>query len=257
MKALILAGGYGSRLGEETVSIPKPMLKVGEKPILWHIMKIYSNYGINEFVICLGYKGYIIKEYFKNYFLHNSDVEVNLENDTLKILSSNVEPWKITLVETGTDTMTGGRIKIASKYLGDAPFLMTYGDGVSDLNIHKLIQNHKDSGKLITLTAVHPAGRYGALELNETSTVIKFAEKPSGEGSWMNGGFFVCEPNVINYINGDQTSFEDEPLEKLAKDGQLNAYKHRGFWQCMDTARDRSVLNSLWETDNPPWKTWQ
>jgi glucose-1-phosphate cytidylyltransferase len=255
MKVLLLAGGFGTRLSEETDIRPKPMAEIGGKPIIWHIMKGYSHYGFNEFVILLGYKGYYIKEYFANYFLHQSDVTIDLSNNNIQVHNNTSEPWKVTLLETGLDTMTGGRIKRAKKFIGDEPFLLTYGDGVADINLDNLIKFHKSHGKLITMTAVQPEGRFGALE-TEGDKVVSFLEKPKGDGSWINGGFFVCESNVLDFIAGDQTVFEQEPLQDLSSKGQLYKYQHSGFWKCMDTLRDKKTLNEMWENGKAPWKTW-
>jgi glucose-1-phosphate cytidylyltransferase len=255
MKAVILAGGLGSRISEESDLKPKPMIEIGGKPILWHILKMYSHYGVNDFVICLGYKGYVIKEYFSNYFLHTSDVTFDLKNNQMHVHQKYAEPWKITLVETGSDTMTGGRLKRVKSYLGEEDFCFTYGDGVSDVDIAKTIQFHKTHGKLATITAVKPEGRFGALEL-EGSHVKKFQEKPRGDGSWINGGFFVLSPKVIDYIEGDETLWEQEPMKKLALEGQMEAYFHEGFWQPMDTLREKRQLEALWENKKAPWKTW-
>ncbi len=255
MKVVILAGGFGTRLSEETDIKPKPMVEIGGKPILWHIMKIYSTYGFNDFVICLGYKGYVIKEYFANYFLHMSDVTIDLKNNKMEIHNVKAEPWKVTLVDTGLNTMTGGRIKRVQKYIGNETFMLTYGDGVGNINIKKLLEFHRKHDKYATLTAVQPSGRFGALDLEE-SKVKAFKEKPKGDGAWINGGFFVLEPQIFDYIEGDETIWEREPLENLAKDGQLMAYKHTGFWKPMDTLRDKRELESLWQSGNPPWKIW-
>jgi len=255
MKVLLLAGGYGTRLSEETEIRPKPMAEIGGKPILWHIMKIYSHYGFNDFVILLGYKGYFIKEYFANYFLHQSDVTIDLSNNAMKVHNNTSEPWKVTLLETGQDTMTGGRIKRAKEYIGQEPFLLTYGDGVADIDLNKLLDFHQSNGNLVTMTAVQPEGRFGALETSG-NRVDSFLEKPKGDGAWINGGFFVCQPQVLDYIQGDNTVFEQEPLQKLAKEGQLFNYRHQGFWKCMDTLRDKKVLNELWESGNAKWKIW-
>lgn len=256
MKVVILAGGFGTRLSEETDVKPKPMVEIGGKPILWHIMKSYSSYGFNEFVILLGYKGYVIKEYFSNYFLHQSDVTIDLANNKMEIHQHECEPWKVTLLETGLNTMTGGRIKRAAEHIGDEPFLLTYGDGVSNVDINALTQFHQSHGKQITMTAVQPAGRYGALNIREDGVVADFMEKPKGDGSWINGGFFVCEPEVLERIEGDATVFEQEPLTQLADDQQLVAYKHDDFWECMDTLRDKTNLSTLWDHQRAPWKTW-
>lgn len=256
MKVLLLAGGFGTRISEETSIKPKPMVEIGGMPILWHIMKLYSQYGFNEFVILLGYKGYVIKEYFSNYFLHQSDVTIDLESNKMEIHNNSSEPWKVTLLETGLNTMTGGRIKRAAKHINNEPFLLTYGDGVADVDIAKTIEFHKTHGKLITMTSVQPAGRFGALDINESNQVSNFIEKPKGEGKWINGGFFVCEPQVLDYIENDSTVFEKAPLESLANEGELYTYKHQGFWQCMDTLRDKNYLNELWDANKAPWKTW-
>ena len=242
MKVVILAGGFGTRLSEETDIKPKPMVEIGEQPILWHIMKTYSNYGFTEFVILLGYKGYVIKEYFSNYFLHQSNVTIDLANNKMEVHQNDCEPWKVTLLETGLSTMTGGRIKRAAEHIGNEPFLLTYGDGVSDVNVADALNFHKDHNKLITMTAVQPAGRYGSLNIEEKGFVSKFLEKPRGDGAWINGGYFVCQPEVLNYIEGDSTIFEQEPLMTLAEEGQLVAFKHNGFWECMDTQRDKVNL---------------
>ena len=256
MKALILAGGLGTRISEETDVRPKPMVEIGGKPILWHIMKSYSEYGINEFIILLGYKGYYIKEYFSNYFLHQSNVTIDLSSNSLEVHSNNSEPWKVTLLDTGFNTMTGGRIKRATDFVKDETFLLTYGDGLSDINIKDLISFHKGHKKAITLSAVQPAGRYGSLSINKEGGVDSFKEKPQGDGSWINGGFFVCEPSVLDYISDDLTIFEQQPLANLAIKGELMAKKHNGFWSCMDTLRDKNYLNDLWNEDQAPWKAW-
>ncbi|MEZ4843453.1 MAG: glucose-1-phosphate cytidylyltransferase [Bacteroidia bacterium] len=257
MKVLILAGGFGTRISEETALKPKPMVEIGGKPILWHIMKMYSHYGFNEFVILLGYKGYFIKEYFSNYFLHQSDVTIDLANNKLEILNNASEPWKVTLLDTGENTMTGGRIKRATSFINNEPFLVTYGDGVADVDIAESVRFHQSHKKAITMTSVQPAGRFGALSIDGTNNkVSSFIEKPHGDGNWINGGFFVCEPKVMNYIAGDNSVFEREPLENLAKEDELYAYKHEGFWQCMDTLRDKNYLNELWENNKAKWKKW-
>ena len=257
MKVVILAGGYGTRLSEETEIKPKPMVEIGSKPILWHIMKIYSTYGFNDFIILLGYKGYVIKEYFANYFLHQSDVTINLGSGEIEVHNNHSEPWRVTLIDTGIDTMTGGRIKRAKKYIGDEPFLLTYGDGVGNINIKKLIEFHKKHKRILTITSVQPDGRFGALDIGDDNEVLEFKEKPKGDGGWINAGFFVCESGVFDYIKGDETIFEDEPLKKLAKDGQLYTYKHMGFWKPMDTLRDKRELNRLWNSGKAPWKIWE
>ena len=256
MKVVILAGGYGTRISEESDIKPKPMIEIGGKPIIWHIMKQYSHYGFNEFIILLGYKSYVIKEYFANYYLHNSDVTINTAQKTLEIHDNYSEDWKITLLETGLDTMTGGRVKRAQKYIGNEPFFLTYGDGVSDVNIKELLKFHKTHGHKISMTAIQPEGRFGALDIQDGNLIKKFLEKPKGDGAWINGGFFVCQPEVLNYITGDQTIFERDPLEKLATEGELFSFKHEGFWKCMDTLRDKNQLNEMWDTNNAKWKTW-
>jgi len=256
MKAVILAGGLGSRLSEETVSRPKPMIEIGGKPILWHIMKIFSHYDINDFVICLGYKGYIIKEYFANYFLHMSDITLDMTENKMNIHQNNVEPWKITLVDTGDKTLTGGRLKRVARYLDDDDFCFTYGDGVADVNIKQLVQHHKQQSTLATLTAVQPPGRFGALHIEEDKRIAGFQEKPQGDGGWINGGFFVLSPKVINYIDNDESVWEHHPLESLARERQLSAYFHDSFWHPMDTLRDKNYLEELWNSGKAPWKTW-
>jgi len=257
MKAVILAGGFGTRLSEATNLIPKPMVEIGGKPILWHIMKIYSHYGINEFIICCGYKGYVIKEYFANYFRHNSDLTVDLKNNSIEVLCNHSEAWKVTMVDTGLNTMTGGRIKRVQKHIGDEPFLLTYGDGVTDMNITDSINFHKKSGSLLTVTAFKPTGKFGSLEIDHDGHVNSFMEKPSGDGNWINAGFFICEPEIFNYITeGDITVFEKKPLENLAKDGKMSAFKHNGFWKPMDTLRDNIELNEMWDKQQAPWKVW-
>lgn len=257
MKVLILAGGFGTRLSEETNVIPKPMVEIGGRPILWHIMKIYSTYGFNEFVILLGYKGYVIKEFFANYYLHQNDVTIDIAHNQIETHGrKNEEPWKVTLINTGEKTMTGGRVKRAQPFIGNEPFLLTYGDGVADININDLIRHHKHQEKLITMTAVQPEGRYGAMKISNDSLVTSFQEKPEGDGGWINGGFFVCEPEVMDYIAGDDTMLEREPLEQLVNEKQMSAYKHGGFWQSMDTFRDKRVLERIWEEGNPKWKIW-
>ena len=257
MKVVILAGGYGTRLSEETGVRPKPMVEIGGKPILWHIMKIYSAYGINDFIVCCGYKGHIIKQYFANYFLCMSDVTFDMRNNKMEVHRNGVEPWKVTLIDTGEKTMKGGRLKRAKDYVGDETFCLTYGDGVSDVNITKLIAFHREQKSLATLTAVQPPGRFGAFNLAQGQTkVSSFREKPLGDGAWVNGGFFVLEPSVMDYIEGDSTVWEQEPLHNLAKDEMLSAYKHYGFWHPMDTLRDKKVLEQMWASSNPPWKVW-
>jgi glucose-1-phosphate cytidylyltransferase len=255
MKAVILAGGYGTRISEESGIRPKPMVEIGGKPILWHIMKIYSYYGINEFIICLGYKGNMIKEYFANYFLYNSDVTFDMKHNNMAVHNSETEPWKVTLVDTGLNSMTGGRLRKVRNYLGNSTFCMTYGDGVSDINIKDLVKFHKQQGSLATLTAVQQPGRFGAFTLGGEETLIHhFQEKPSGgEMPWINGGFFVLEPEGIDYIDDESITWEREPLERLAHDGQLSAFRHPGFWQPMDTLRDKNVLEDLWQSGKAPW----
>jgi glucose-1-phosphate cytidylyltransferase len=256
MKVVILCGGMGTRLREETEYRPKPMIEIGEKPILWHIIKMYSSFGFNDFVICLGYKGYVIKEYFSNYFLHQSDVTIDLGKNSLEVHDSHAERWRITLVDTGLNTMTGGRIKRIRKYV-DGTFLLTYGDGVADVDIGRLASFHKAHGRLATITAVQPSGRFGALDIDARDRVVSFKEKPKGDNAWINGGFFVLESKVFDYIEGDRTIWEREPLETLARNGELAAYRHTGFWQPMDTLRDKNQLDELWGTGKPPWKTWE
>jgi glucose-1-phosphate cytidylyltransferase len=257
MKVVILAGGLGTRLSEETTIKPKPMVEIGGMPILWHIMKIYSSYGFNDFVICLGYKGYIIKEFFNNYFLHKSDITVDLKNNKIIFNESDAEPWTITLVDTGVNSMTGGRVKRIQKHIGNESFFLTYGDGLSDVNILELLKTHKESKKYLTVTSVQPNGRFGALNLSPHNEVLSFLEKPKGDGSWINGGFFVCQPEVFDYISDDETIFEKDPMEALAHQGQMQAYLHHGFWKPMDTLRDKIELEQLWEFDNKtPWKNW-
>ncbi len=258
MKAVILAGGLGTRLSEETAVRPKPMVEVGGKPILWHIMKTYSAHKINEFIICCGYKGYIIKEFFANYFLHTADVTFDVKANKAQFHHSKAEPWKVTLVDTGDSTMTGGRIKRVKEYIGKETFCLTYGDGVTDLNIGRLLAFHKAQRTLATLTAVQPPGRFGAFSLPEKETrILSFREKVKGDGAWINGGYFVLEPEVLDYIRDDSTIWEQEPMRDLAEEGQLSAFKHHGYWQNMDTLRDKSVLEEIWQTGKAPWKTWR
>jgi glucose-1-phosphate cytidylyltransferase len=257
MKVVLLAGGMGTRISEETGLRPKPMVEIGGKPILWHIMKIYSHYGYNEFVVCCGYKGYMIKEYFADYYLHNADLTVDLSDNSMHIHKSNAEAWKVTLVDTGAETLTGGRIKRIQKYIGNEPFMLTYGDGVADIDINKLVKIHKESGRIATVTIVQPSGRFGAIQLDENNNnVLSFKEKPKGDGSWINGGFFVLQPEVFNYIDGDHTTFEHEPLENLAKNNNLCAYRHYGFWRPMDTLRDKTDLEEAWQSGNAKWRVW-
>lgn len=257
MKAVILAGGLGTRISEETHLKPKPMIEIGGKPILWHIMKTYSSHGVNDFVICCGYKGYIIKEYFANYFLHMSDVTFDMTSNQMEVHHKHAEPWRVTLVDTGNETLTGGRLKRVANYLkGEESFCFTYGDGVADVDITAQILFHRQHGKLATVTAVQPPGRYGAL-LCEGNAIRGFQEKPPGDGAWINGGFFVLDPKVIDYIAGDQSSWEGEPLSRLAAEDQLMAFEHRGFWQPMDTLRDKNHLEELWQNGQAPWKCWE
>ena len=257
MKAVILAGGLGSRLSEETSLRPKPMVEVGSHPILWHILKIYSHYGIHDFVICLGYKGYVIKEYFANYLLHSANVTIDLQANRIQMHENECEPWRVTLIDTGAGTMTGGRLKRILPYVQDEEmFCFTYGDGVSDVNIGGLIEYHRGHGKSVTLTATQPTGKFGALEIQGDGRLTEFTEKPRGDGRWVNGGFFVLSPRVVNYIAGDETSWEREPLEQLAREGEVFAFRHSGFWQPMDTLHDKQVLEGLWSTGKAPWKVW-
>lgn len=257
MKVVILAGGLGTRLSEETDLRPKPMVEIGGKPILWHIMKIYSYYGFNDFVILSGYKSHVIKEYFINYYNRYSDITVDMNTNTVEVHKTRNEPWRVTILYTGKDTMTGGRIKKAQSYIGNEPFLLTYGDGVSDVNIKNLVDFHNKQGKYVTVTAVQPYGRFGALEINENSIIDSFQEKPKGDGNWINGGFLVCEPEVFDYIpEGDDVIFENIPLQNLSKDRQLNAYKHNGFWRAMDTLKDKIDLTQMWQSQNAPWAIW-
>lgn len=258
MKVLILAGGLGSRLGEETILRPKPMVEIGGYPILWHIMKIYTHFNFTEFIILCGYKSEFIKEYFLNYYTNNSDITINFENNDIQIHRNNCEPWKVTLLFTGRNNMTGSRIKQAAPYINNEPFMLTYGDGVANIDINKLIACHKESKKLVTLTAVQPTGRFGALEIENNGTITSFLEKPNGDGAWVNGGFFVCEPKALEYISDAKDAiWEQEPLRNLAKDGQLNAYKHHGFWRPMDTLKDKLDLNEMWNKHQAPWKIWE
>ncbi|SMF96409.1 glucose-1-phosphate cytidylyltransferase [Methylomagnum ishizawai] len=255
MKAVILAGGLGTRISEESHLQPKPMIAIGGKPILWHIMKIYSSHGINDFIICLGYKGYLIKDYFANYFLHMSDVTFDVAENRMEIHDRHAEPWRVTLIDTGPDTQTGGRLKRVRRYLGPEDFCFTYGDGLADVDIGGLVDFHRKHGRLATVTAVQPPGRYGALRL-EGGDVLGFEEKPRGDGGWINGGFFVLAPGAVDFIEGDDTSWERQPLEQLAREGQLQAHRHVGFWQPMDTLRDKILLEELWQTGKAPWKVW-
>jgi glucose-1-phosphate cytidylyltransferase len=257
MKVVILAGGFGTRISEESHLRPKPMIEIGERPILWHIMKIYSKFGFNDFVICLGYKGFYIKEYFAHYFLHESDVTFDFRNDNESIIHHHsAEPWKVTLVNTGLDTMTGGRIKRVKPYINNEPFMLTYGDGVGNVNIDELVKYHKLHGKKATVTSVQPSGRFGALEVDNSGQVKGFMEKPKGDGGWINAGFFVLEPEALDYIDGDNMIFEKEPMERLAKNNDLMTFKHNDFWQPMDTIRDKNQLEDLWKSGKAPWKIW-
>lgn len=255
MKAVILAGGLGTRISEESNTRPKPMIEIGGKPILWHIMKIYSSHGVNDFVICCGYKGYVIKEYFANYFLHMSDVTFDMKHNKMEVHQNSAEPWRVTLMDTGEQTMTGGRLRQVRDHIGDDDFCFTYGDGVGDVDISSLIAFHKQEGRLATLTATQPPGRFGSINL-DGHRVDGFQEKPQGDGAWINGGFFVLNPKVIDYIDDDRTVWEREPMERLAREGQMNAWLHRGFWQPMDTLRDKNHLEELWASGNAPWKVW-
>ena len=265
MKVVILAGGLGTRLSEETSARPKPMVEIGERPILWHIMKSYSHYGFSDFVVCLGYKGYVIKEYFSNYFLHMSDVTFDMRDNSMTVHQNAAEAWRVTLVDTGPETQTGGRIKRVSEYIAGETFMLTYGDGVADIDLAKQLEFHRNHGRQATITAVQPLGRFGSLELDDNASVEgvvapgvrAFREKPAGDGTWVNGGFFVLEPGVLDRIDGDSILFEREPLEGLAADGELVAYRHRGFWQPMDALRDLRVLQALWDTGEAPWAVWQ
>ena len=258
MKVLILAGGFGTRLSEDTVNTPKPMVEIGGKPILWHIMKTYSHHGFNDFVILLGYKGYIIKEYFANYFMHQSDITFDLKDNKMEIHNNSSEPWKVTLLDTGNGSMTGGRIKRAEEFIGRQPFMLTYGDGVSNIDIKSLVDFHNTHKGKITMTSAQPDGRFGALEIDDDNKILEFREKPKGDGSWINAGYFVCEPEVFDYITeGDLTIFEQNPLKNLAKENELYTYKHNSFWMPMDTLRDKNMLNDMWLNDNAAWKIWK
>ncbi len=258
MKVVLLAGGLGTRISEETDVKPKPMVEIGGMPILWHIMKLYSHYGFNDFVICAGYKAYCIKDFFYHYFMHSADMTFDMITNEVKYHNSHAEPWKVTVVDTGMNSMTGGRIKRIQPYIGNEPFMLTYGDGVSNIPIDELVEHHKKSGKLATLTAVQPSGKFGALDITSSNEITSFKEKPQGDGAWINGGYFICQPEVFSYITeGDSTIWERKPLEKLAKDGQLNAYKFDGFWKPMDTLRDKIELNDMWAANKAPWKVWQ
>lgn len=257
MKVVILAGGLGTRISEESHLKPKPMIEIGDAPILWHILKYYSSYGFHEFIICCGYKGYVIKEYFADYYLHRSDITFDFANNNEMIVHSNVaEPWKVTVVDTGLNTQTGGRIKRIKPYVGNEPFLLTYGDGLSDVNLDELVAFHQEKKQIATITAIQPGGRFGVLDIDGQATVTRFAEKDIEDGGWINGGFMVLEPEIFDYIDNDATVFERAPLERLAREGQLGAYKHSGFWKCMDTLRDKEGLEWLWNQGNAPWKRW-
>ena len=258
MKAVILAGGLGTRLSEATNMIPKPMVEIGGKPIIWHIMKTYSHYGIKDFIICCGYKQYVIKEYFANYFRHNCDMTVDLSNNSIEILNNRSEDWRVTMVDTGLSTQTGGRIKRVQDYVGNERFLLTYGDGVADINILETIKSHEEKRGILTLSAYKPSGKFGALDIDHSTKQVKsFMEKPEGDGNWINAGYFVCEPEVFNYIQGgDQTIFERTPLETIAQEGKMNAFLHKGFWKPMDTLRDNNELNDMWNNGKAPWKVW-
>ena len=258
MKVLLLAGGFGTRLSEETDTRPKPMVEIGGKPILWHIMKIYSHYGFNDFVILLGYKGYCIKEFFANYFLHRSDITIDIASGKMEILNNTSEPWRVTLLDTGLNSMTGARIKKARKIVGDNTFMLTYGDGVANIKIDDLLKFHSSHKKIVTMTSAQPDGRFGALEISDQDQVLQFKEKPKGDGSWINAGFFVCEPEVFDYIDDDEsTVFEQEPLMRLARDGEIFTYKHHDFWMPMDTLRDKNKLNEMWRENKAEWKIWE
>lgn len=256
MKVVILAGGLGTRISEESHLKPKPMIEIGGKPILWHIMKSYAHYGYTEFIICLGYKGYVIKEFFSDYFLHMSDVTFDLKNNKMQIHNNTSEPWKVTLIDTGLHTSTGGRVKKIEPYIGNEPFLLTYGDGVSDVNITEVVKFHKKHGKLATITSVQPGGRFGVLDIEEDDRIQSFREKSKEDGGWINAGFMILQPDVFSYIRDENESFEGYPLETLANTNQLMAYRHTGFWQCMDTLRDKNILEELWERGQAPWKQW-
>lgn len=256
MKVVLLAGGFGTRLSEATQLIPKPMVEIGGKPILWHIMKYYSQFGFNEFIVCCGYKQYVIKEYFANYFMHNSDITVDLSDNSLEVLDNHSENWKVTMVDTGLNTMTGGRINRVKKYVGNEPFLLNYGDGLSDVNILDTIEAHKKSGKVLSMMAYQPSGKLGVLEIDDNDSVLSFKEKPDQGGAWINAGFFVCEPELFDYLGDDTEMFERQPMERIMAAKQLHAYKHTGFWKAMDTLNDNKEFNKLWDAGNAPWKIW-
>jgi glucose-1-phosphate cytidylyltransferase len=255
MKVVILAGGSGTRLAEETTTRPKPMVEIGDRPILWHIMKIYSSHGLHEFVICLGYRGYMIKEYFANYYLHTSDVTFDIAGNRMEVHESGAEPWRVTLIDTGADTMTGGRLRRVLPYVGDEDFCFTYGDGVADIDVGRLVDFHREQGTIATVTAVQPVGRFGSMRV-DGAQVAEFSEKPAGDGAWINGGFFVVSPRVASYLDGDETVWEEEPLRRLSAEGQLSSYRHTGFWQPMDTLREKHRLENLWASGRAPWKSW-
>ena len=257
MKVVLLAGGYGTRLSEETDIKPKPMIEIGGKPILWHIMKLYSHFGFNDFIVCLGYKGYVIKEYFANYFLHMADVTFDMANNQMTVHHQKAEPWKVTLVDTGASTMTGGRIKRVKEYVGNETFMVTYGDGLSDQNLGDLLKFHKSHGKIGTMTTIQPSGRFGSVDIGENESINAFIEKPKGDGAWINAGFFVFEPEIFDFIDGDDTIFERQPLERLVKKSQLLAYKHEGFWKPMDTLREKHEFEVHWMGGKAPWKVWE
>ncbi|GHU70247.1 glucose-1-phosphate cytidylyltransferase [Clostridia bacterium] len=258
MNIVILAGGYGSRISEESHLKPKPMIEIGSSPILWHIMKYYSSYGFNDFIVCCGYKGYVIKEYFADYYLHRSDITFDFSADNKMVIHNNVaEPWRVTLVDTGRNTMTGGRIKRIQNYIGDETFMLTYGDGLCDINLNDLLSYHRSHGRKATITAIQPGGRFGTLELSESNSILSFAEKRKEDGGWINGGFMVLEPSVLDYIKSDDTILEKFPLEQLSREGELQAYQHHGFWQCMDTLRDKMYLDELIEKGKAPWMVWE
>lgn len=256
MKVIILAGGLGTRLSEETVLKPKPMVEIGEKPILWHILKTYAAHGFHDFIICLGYKGYLIKEYFINYFYHQANLTVDLSKNQIEVHNTEAEPWRITLIDTGLQTMTGGRIKRCQPYIGNETFMCTYGDGVGDVNIQQLLDFHKQQGKMLTVTSVQPSGRFGALDIDDNNQVNAFVEKPKGDKAWINAGFFVCESKVFDFIENDETIFEKKPMENIASQGQMVAFKHEGYWKPMDTLRDKHELETEWHSGNAPWKVW-
>ena len=256
MKVVILAGGYGTRLSEATNIIPKPMVEIGGKPILWHIMKIYSHYGFNDFIICCGYKQYVIKEYFANYFRHNCDIRVDLSNNSLEVLRTHTEPWRVTMIDTGLDTLTGGRVKRIEEYVGNETFLLTYGDGVADINIPDTIAAHRKAGKWLTMTTYQPSGKLGVVDIDDDGTVTGFREKPADGGAWINAGFFVCEPQLFSCLKGDNEMLERQPMQRLLEKEQINAYRHKGFWKPMDTLRDNQELNNLWNNGSAPWKIW-